>query len=101
MPTQDAKSDFDERNSERMNFRTKPRIKETIQRAAALLGIDDSAFTMTAAYRSAQETIAAHERTILHPVDHATFFAALEEPQEPTEAMKAAFSRHGRTVQSR
>ena len=32
----------------RMNFRTKPRIKVTIQMAAALAGLDDSAFTMQA-----------------------------------------------------
>ena len=57
----DVTSEIDERSSERMNFRTKPRIKQAIQRAAALSGMDDSAFTMNAAYRSALETIAAHD----------------------------------------
>ena len=37
----DATKDFNERSSERMNFRTKPRIKQIIQRAAALAGVDD------------------------------------------------------------
>ena len=46
-------SEFESRGSEersvvRMNFRTKPRIKVTIQMAAALAGLDDSAFTMQA-----------------------------------------------------
>ena len=55
----DSTKDLNERSSERMNFRTKPRIKQIIQRAAALSGVDDSVFTMNAAYKSALETIAA------------------------------------------
>ena len=43
----------------RMNFRTKPRIKATIQRDAALAGLDDSAFTMQAAYQAARAVIQA------------------------------------------
>ena len=52
---EDVVSGVEERSSERMNFRTKPRIKQTIQRAAALSGVDDSVFTMNAAYRSAMD----------------------------------------------
>lgn len=92
---------IDERNTERMNFRTKPRIKTAIQQAAALSGVDDSVFTMSAAYQAALQTIAAHERTILQPVDHAGFFAALDNPPEPTERLKAAFERHRTTIASR
>lgn len=84
-----------------MNFRTKPRIKQAIRRAAALSGVDDSVFTMNAAYRAAMETIAAHERTSLAPVDHASFFAALDNPPAPTEALEAAFARHRDTVDSK
>ena len=91
----------DERSSARMNFRTKPRIKQAIQRAAALAGVDDSVFTMNAAYRSAMETIAAHERTVLQPVDYQTFFAALDRAPEPTERLRAAFARHRETITSR
>jgi uncharacterized protein (DUF1778 family) len=94
----DTTSEIDERSSERMNFRTKPRIKRAIQRAAALSGMDDSAFAMNAAYRSALETISAHEQTALLPVDHAMFFAALNNPPEPTAKLRKAFERHGRTV---
>ena len=91
----------DERSSERMNFRTKPHIKQTIQRAAALAGVDDSVFTMNAAYQSARETIEAHERTVLSPLDHAAFFAAMDAPAEPTDKLRAAFARHRATVQRR
>ena len=75
----DATKGIDERSSERMNFRTKPRIKQIIQRAAALSGVDNSVFTMNAAYKSAMETIAAHEHTVLQPANHIAFFEALEQ----------------------
>lgn len=97
----DEMSMVDERSSERMNFRTKPRIKQTIQRAAALSGVDDSVFAMNAAYKSAMDTIAAHERTTLQSIDHAAFFAALDNPPAPTDKLRAAFARHRETVVSR
>jgi uncharacterized protein (DUF1778 family) len=92
---------IDERSSERMNFRTKPRIKQAIQRAAALSGVDDSVFTMNAAYKSAMETIAAHERTVLQPVDHQAFFAALADPPEPAQRLRDAFAHHRKTIVNR
>lgn len=97
----DEMSVVEERSSERMNFRTKPRIKRTIQRAAALLGVDDSTFAMNAAYRSALETITAHERTILQPVDHAAFFDVLDNSPAPTERLRDAAARHRETVTSK
>lgn len=100
MPTlDDTIQETDERSSERMNFRTKPRIKRAIQQAAALTGVDDSVFTMNAAYRSAIETIAAHERTVLQPADHAAFFAAIDNPPAPNDKVRAALARHGKTVE--
>jgi uncharacterized protein (DUF1778 family) len=87
---EDIIAGIDEPNDTRMNFRTKARIKATIQRAAALSGVDDTAFAINAAYRSALETIAAHERTFLDPADHEAFFAALDNPPAPTEKLKAA-----------
>lgn len=98
---QDKIGDIEERSSERMNFRTKPRIKRAIQRAAALAGVDDSVFAINAAYKSAMETIAAHERTTLQPVDHEVFFAALDNPSAPTDKLRAAFKRHGETIASK
>lgn len=89
-----------ETNSARMNFRTKPQIKATIQRAAILAGIHDSTFTINAAYQSALATIAAHERTLLAPVDHEAFFAALEQPATPTERLKEALAHYNETVTS-
>lgn len=90
----DTTKPIDERASERMNFRTKPQIKQTIKRAAALSGVDDSVFTMSAAYQAALAMIEAHERTVLEPVDHAAFFEALDNPPQATSDLKAAFVRH-------
>ncbi|QKK33138.1 DUF1778 domain-containing protein (plasmid) [Rhizobium indicum] len=97
----DMTAEIDEPNDARMGFRTKARIKTAIQRAAALSGVDDSAFTINAAYQSAMMTIAVHERTLLQPADHAAFFAALDNPPEPTDSLKAAFKRHSETVVSK
>lgn len=97
----DSTHDVDERNDARMNFRTKPRIKQAIQEAAALSGVDDSTFTMSAAYSLALETIAGHERTVLDAVDHQAFFDAIDNPAEPTEALRTAFDRHDRSVTSK
>lgn len=97
----DQVSALDELSTERMNFRTKPRIKQAIQRAAALAGVDDSVFTMNAAYASALNTIEAHERTVLAPVDHKAFFAAMDAPPAPKDKLRKAFARHRETVSSR
>jgi len=100
-PLDDATGGIDERSTERMHFRAKPHVKRAIQRAAALSGVDDSVFTMNAAYRQAMETIAAHESTALLAVDHEAFFSAIENPPEPEPKLREAFERHGRTIVSR
>jgi uncharacterized protein (DUF1778 family) len=83
-----------------MNFRPKPQIKATIQRAALLAGLHDSTLTINAAHQSALATIAAHERTLLEPVDHEAFFATLEQPTAPTDRLKEALAHYGETVTS-
>ena len=88
------------RNTERMNFRTKPIIKSAIQRAAALSGVDDSTFTISAALREAERVIEVHEHTQLEDVDHASFFAALDAPAEPGEALVDAAERYKARVTS-
>ena len=97
----DTVGQIDEPSTERLNFRAKPRIKEAIQRAAALSGVDDSVFTLNAAYQSALETIEAHERTTLQAVDHKALFEALDNAPQPTARLRAAFQRHRETVGER
>lgn len=92
---------IDERSTERMSFRTKPRIKDAIRKAAALSGVDDSVFTMNAAYKAAMETIAAHEHTMLDPIDHEAFFAALDRAPAPAPKLRGAFARHKAQIDSK
>ena len=40
-------------------------------------------------------------RPPLQPIDHAVFFAALDAPPVPTEALRQAFKRHRETVVSK
>ena len=97
----DTPNDLDARASEPITLDVTLHIKQTIQRAAALSGVDDSVFTMNAAYQSALATIAAHERTSLGAADHAAFFEALDNPAQPTEQLKRAFARHKLRVLSK
>ena len=41
------------------------------------------------------------ERTVLDPVDYDAFFATLDAPPKPTEALRLAFKRYRHTVVSR
>jgi len=90
----DLTSKVEERATERMSFRTKPRIKEVIQYAAAVSGVDDSTFAMNAAYKAALDVIEAQERTVLRGEHAATLLDALDNPPAPTEAMRAAFAQY-------
>jgi len=87
--------------SERLSFRAPPRIKQAIEQAAALSGQDMSAFALSAAYERAMATIQAHEVTRLTHEDHQAFFEALENPQAPTEKLRAAFALHQERVVKR
>lgn len=84
-----------------MSFMTKPRIKDAIKQAAALAGVVDSVFTMNGAYQRAMETIAAHEHTMLAPVDHQAFFASLDRPPAPNPKLRVAFARHNEAISSK
>lgn len=97
----DATAAINERSTVRMNFRTKPHIKQAIQQAAAWCGVDDSAFVMNAAYKAALETIQTHERTIVSRQDFDAILQALEHPAPPSDALREAFARHEQTIEGR
>jgi len=97
----DSTAAVKEASSERMQFRTKPRIKSTITQASELSGVDYSAFTMSAAYEAAIRVITAHERTDLQAVDHKAFFEALDNAPKPTAKLRAALEQRKRTTVSR
>lgn len=94
----DATKSIDEPRTARMEQRTKPHVKTTIQRAAALLGVDETAFVTNSAYERARSTIDEHEKTVLAAEDRALFFAAMETPAKPTAAMREAVATHRRLI---
>ncbi|MGE6696022.1 hypothetical protein CA262_20485 [Sphingobium sp. GW456-12-10-14-TSB1] len=100
-PDGDGTARAEERASERMGFRTKPHVKRAIQRAAAYSGVDDSVFVINAAYRAALETIDSHERTTVSRADFQRIMDAIDNPPPPTDALREAFERHIRMVESR
>lgn len=95
---QDATEALAEPKSVRMEQRTKPRVKTTIETAAALMGIDATAFVMSAAYECAQKTISVHEQTVLTSEDRDVFLAALDNPPAPSEVLREAFKLHSAKV---
>ena len=82
----------------RMELRTKKAVKDMIHYAALMSGVDDSVFALNAAYKAALETVNSYETTVLSPADRKVFFDALDNPGEPTEALKKAFARYRRLV---
>ncbi len=94
----DAKEALAEPKSARMEQRTKPHVKATIEQAAALMGVDATSFVTNAAYERARETISAHERTVLSAEDRDVFLAALEDPSAASDALREALRLHAARV---
>lgn len=75
----DATEDVHEPRSVRLEQRTKPRVKATIERAAACVGVGTSEFITSAAYREAISTLDAERRTVLDEAASRRFFSALSD----------------------
>mgnify|MGYP003656252421 FL=1 len=87
------KRSSDEPKSARVELRTQPSVKDTISRAAALNGVDVSAYVISAALEAAKATLAAHDVTVLaSAADSTAFFAALDNPPQPSERLAKAFA---------
>ena len=74
----------------RLSCRVSVRIKHQAEEAAALIGQSITAFTESALADKAQAVLERHERISLSDRDFARFVAAIEQPDQPTEALKAA-----------
>ncbi|MCF8184861.1 MAG: DUF1778 domain-containing protein [Polynucleobacter sp.] len=77
----------------RINLRTSPEAKALIERAAALMGTTVSGFMVQNAYEAAQRLVSQHETITLSDRDRDVFLAALENPPEPTEALRRLMAR--------
>ena len=97
----DATAAIDEPRNARMEQRTKPHVKETIQQAAALLGVDETALVTTAAYERARAVIAEHYSLKLTVADAEALFAAIDNPTPRTEAELEGEQLHHRLVRNR
>ena len=73
--------------SARINLRTSPEAKALIERAAAIMGSTVSSFMLQNAYEAASRLIAQQEIFTLSNRDRDVFLNALENPQEPTQAL--------------
>lgn len=94
----DATYDVREQKSARLEQRTKPRVKATIERAAAAMGVDTSDFVTSAAYREALVTIERINKTSLSSEATKAFFAALDRVNGPNEAMRSLAARYEASV---
>ncbi len=98
VPFSDKTAALAEPKTARMEQRTKPHVKAEIQRAAALLGVDETAFVTSAAYERARAIIQDHQVTVLTPEDHGAFLAALEAPPSPSPDLLKAVRQHRKMV---
>ena len=85
MPTSDRS--HDERRA--MTFRMPTAVIEQVDRAAAHLHQDRTAFLVEAAAAQAREVLLDQVLFPLAPADHDAFLAALDRPPEPNARLKA------------
>ena len=89
---------FDEPRTARMDQRTKPSVKASIEAAANMMGIEASAFVVMSAYARAQELLSSRQQTLLHQGDHQALLAALDKASTPTPALLEAWLLHQNQV---
>jgi uncharacterized protein (DUF1778 family) len=89
---------IDEPRSARMDQRTKPSVKASIEAAADLMGIEASAFVVMSAYARAQELLSVRQQTQLNQGDHQALLAALDEETSTTPALLEAWQLHQEQV---
>jgi uncharacterized protein (DUF1778 family) len=80
---------IDEPRTARMDQRTKPSLKASIEA---------SAFVVMSAYARAQELLSSRKQTLLHQADHQALLAALDEESTPTRALLEAWQLHQKQV---
>lgn len=94
----DTTVDVREPKSARLEQRTKPRVKEIIERAASTLGVDTSDFVISAAYREAMTTLEAFSKTTLNNESSKRFLIVLDKMTCANEAMKSLMNDYEETV---
>lgn len=73
----------------RCEYRTFPEVKEAIANAAALVGLDETTFAMSAAYKAARKVEECEHQTLI-PLNHQeAFLKALEAPAKKLSGLAA------------
>lgn len=81
-------------NSDRLEARVSREQKELFQRAADLLGLTLTDFMISSMQNAAVRAIQEHEMMTLTGRDREVFVAALLNPPEPSERLRAATQRY-------
>ncbi len=85
------------KNSDRLNCRISPVIKQQAEAAAQVMGLSITAFTETALAEKAQHILAEQERIVLSEAQFARFVEILEDKTPPTPALQKAMQKYQAT----
>lgn len=83
--------------TERLEVRIDPEDKAVLTKAAALAGVKLSTFVMAPALKQARRLVRETEQIVTTKRGFRDLLDALENPPEPTKALKAAMRKHKAT----
>lgn len=83
---------------ERVDFRLDPEHKALIERAAAYRGETMTGYAVSTLVREAQRVVREHEVVTLSDRDRDRFLELLDNPPEPTDALRRAAQRHATLI---
>jgi len=92
-------SAIDESKTERLSVRIDKDRKETIRKAANILGSGMSDFVVQTAIQKAMDIIEQHNKIVISENDFKAFSEAIQNPGEPNEALKEAKQRHDELIE--
>ena len=78
----------------RLAFRMKPALKDRIEEAAALLGLNLTDFVLSTLSERASEVVERHRNITLSDRDRNRFLEALNRPGRPIPALVKTFKTH-------
>jgi uncharacterized protein (DUF1778 family) len=73
---------------ETLNLRIKPEVRELIDRAARLQGMNRTEFVVGSACRAAEEALLDRTQFLVDEKSYATFLARLDAPPAPNERLR-------------
>lgn len=88
-----------EKKSGRLSMRVDESTKLLLEQAASITGLSITSFVLRQATQGARSVINEHERLILSNRDRDAFLALLDNPPEPTDALRRAAERHKQLIQ--